>query len=128
MEMHQIRYFLAVCEKSNFTQAAQLTYVSQPSLTQAIKKLEQELGGELFVRNRSGCELTALGRLVEPNLRHMHQEALSTKAKAIPLYPTQKISTANRTHDHHWRPTPEPFFCTLPARLSEHGTGINHRQ
>ncbi len=83
MEMHQIRYFLAVCEKSNFTQAAQLTYVSQPSLTQAIKKLEQELGGELFVRHRSGCELTALGRLVEPNLRHLYQEALSTKAKAI---------------------------------------------
>ena len=83
MEMHQIRYFLAVCEKNNFTQAAQLTYVSQPSLTQAIKKLEQELGGELFIRHRSGCELTALGRLIEPNLRHMYQQAQTTKAKAI---------------------------------------------
>ncbi|MEQ1529295.1 MAG: LysR family transcriptional regulator [Methylococcales bacterium] len=83
MEMHQIRYFLAVCEHSNFTRAAQFTYVSQPSLTQAIKKLEDELGGELFVRNRSGCQLTALGRLVEPNLRKIFKDALATKAEAI---------------------------------------------
>lgn len=83
MEMHQIRYFLAVCDHSNFTRAAQFTYVSQPSLTQAIKKLEDELGGELFVRNRLGCQLTALGRLVEPNLRKIFKETLSTKAEAI---------------------------------------------
>ncbi len=83
MEMHQIRYFLAVCDHSNFTRAAQFTYVSQPSLTQAIKKLEDELGGELFVRNRSGCQLTPLGRLVEPNLRKIYKESLSTKADAI---------------------------------------------
>lgn len=83
MEMHQIRYFLAVCDYGNFTHAAQLTYVSQPSLTQAIKKLEDELGGELFVRHRSGCQLTPLGRLVEPKLRKIFKETLSTKAEAI---------------------------------------------
>lgn len=83
MEMHQIRYFLAVCDYGNFTHAAQLTYVSQPSLTQAIKKLEDELGGDLFVRHRSGCQLTALGRLIEPNLRKIFKETQSTKAEAI---------------------------------------------
>ena len=83
MEMHQIRYFLAACEKLNFTQAAELSYVSQPSLTQAIKKLEKELGGELFVRNHSGCRLTSLGCLVEPGLRKIYQAALTTKAEAI---------------------------------------------
>lgn len=83
MEMHQIRYFLAVCDHQNFTRAAQFTYVSQPSLTQAIKKLEDELGGELFVRNRLGCQLTALGRIVEPNLRRIFKDTLSTKADAI---------------------------------------------
>jgi LysR family transcriptional regulator, hydrogen peroxide-inducible genes activator len=83
MEMHQIRYFLAVCDHQNFTRAAQFTYVSQPSLTQAIKKLEDELGGELFVRNRLGCQLTALGRMVEPNLRRIFKDTLSTKADAI---------------------------------------------
>ncbi len=72
MEMQQIRYFLAVCDKASFTRAARASYVSQPSLTQAIKKLEDELGGELFSRDRSGCRLTALGRLVEPSLREIY--------------------------------------------------------
>jgi LysR family transcriptional regulator, hydrogen peroxide-inducible genes activator len=83
MEMHQIRYFLAVCDHGSFTRAAQFTYVSQPSLTQAIKKLEDELGGELFLRDRSGCRLTSLGRLVEPNLRKIVKETQATKAEAI---------------------------------------------
>ena len=64
MEMQQIRYFLAVCDKSSFTRAAESAYVSQPSLTQAIKKLEDELGWELFTRDRSECLLTSLGHLV----------------------------------------------------------------
>ena len=62
MEMHQIRYFLAVCDHGSFTRAAQFSYISQPSLTQSIKKLEDELGGELFTRDRSGCLLTSLGQ------------------------------------------------------------------
>jgi len=45
MEMHQVRYFLAVCETLNFTRAAEICNVAQPSLTRAIKKLEDELGG-----------------------------------------------------------------------------------
>ncbi len=83
MEMHQIRYFLAVCDKGSFTHAAQSVYVAQPSLTQAIKKLEEELGGELFIRDRAGCRLTALGRLVEPNLREIFRETQAVKADAI---------------------------------------------
>ncbi len=83
MEMHQIRYFLAVCDHGSFTRAAQFSYISQPSLTQAIKKLEDELGGELFTRERSGCLLTSLGRMVEPNFRKIYKEAAVTKADAI---------------------------------------------
>ena len=83
MEMQQIRYFLAVCDQGTITHAAQQTYVSQPSLTQAIKKLEDEIGGELFTRTRSGCQLTPLGRLVEPNLRKIYKDLQSTKAEAI---------------------------------------------
>lgn len=83
MEMHQIRYFLAVCDQGNFTRAAQLAYVSQPSLTQAIKKLEDEMGGALFTRERSGCQLTSLGRLVEPNLRKIFNDILATKSEAV---------------------------------------------
>jgi DNA-binding transcriptional LysR family regulator len=83
MEMQQIRYFLAVCDKGSFTRAAQSAYVAQPSLTQAIKKMEDELGGVLFVRDRSGCSLTALGRLIEPHLRDIFQQTQAIKAEAI---------------------------------------------
>lgn len=43
MEMHQICYFLALCEELNFTKAAERCNVAQPSLTRAIKLLEDEL-------------------------------------------------------------------------------------
>src|SRR5258705_6253100 len=50
MEMHQVRYFLAVTEELNFSRAARSCEVSQPTLSRAIKSLEAELGGDLFRR------------------------------------------------------------------------------
>ena len=58
MEMHQIRYFLAVAEELNFTRASEKCNVSQPSLSRAIKLLEEELGGPLFHRERIRTHLT----------------------------------------------------------------------
>ncbi len=83
MEMQQIRYFLAVCDQGTITHAAQISYVSQPSLTQAIKKLEEEMGGALFTRTHSGCQLTPLGRMLEPHLRKTYKDLQATKAEAI---------------------------------------------
>ena len=83
MEMNQIRYFLAVCQHRNFTHAASASNVSQPSLTPAIKKLEHELGGDLFVRDRAGCRLTALGKLMQPRLQKAHDETQAAKAEAV---------------------------------------------
>lgn len=83
MEMNQIRYFLAVCDHRNFTHAARATHVSQPSLTAAIKKLEAELGGPLFLRDRAGCRLTSLGALVRPKLKNIHDEAQNAKVEAL---------------------------------------------
>ena len=53
MEMHQIRYFLTLCEELNFTRAAEKCHVAQPALTRAIKLLEEEFGGLLFHRERA---------------------------------------------------------------------------
>lgn len=73
MELHQVRYFLAVCEAKNFTRAAKCCGVSQPSLSNAIRKLEEELGGQLFHRNRANCLLSALGQEVRPHLARLDQ-------------------------------------------------------
>ncbi len=83
MEMNQIRYFLAVCKHRNFTHAAQASNVSQPSLTAAIKKLENELGGQLFLRDRAGCRLTQLGSLVQPRLERVQRETEQAKMEAV---------------------------------------------
>ena len=85
MEMHQIRYFLAVCETLNFTRAAEHCNVTQPALTRAIQKLEDELGGLLFRRERHLTHLTDLGRLMRPQLEQIWQqtEAVKTTAKSF---------------------------------------------
>lgn len=81
MEMHQIRYFLALCEESNFTRAARRCKITQPSLTNAIKRLEDELGGRLFDR-RPRTRLTELGRIVRPYLQEVFWAAESAEQAA----------------------------------------------
>ncbi len=79
MEMHQIRYFLTVAKTLNFTQAAEICHVAQPSLSQAIKKLEEELGGPLFRRERANTHLTDLGHKVVPLLTRCYESALAAR-------------------------------------------------
>ena len=74
MQMHQVRYFLALREERSFTRAARRSGVSQPSLTNAISALEQELGGELFQR-RPFVTLTGLGQALAPYLEHIAHNA-----------------------------------------------------
>jgi LysR family transcriptional regulator, hydrogen peroxide-inducible genes activator len=82
MEMHHIRYFLAVAERLNFTRAAEQCGVTQPALTRAIKSLEEELGGLLFRRERANTHLTELGRMVRPHFEHLLGETQKTKLLA----------------------------------------------
>lgn len=82
MEMHQARYFLAVCETLNFTRAAEQCHVAQPSLTKAIKKLEEELGGELFRRERARTHLTDLGRMMKPHLEQVVEASQNARQDA----------------------------------------------
>lgn len=63
MEIHQLRYFLAVAQSGSFTAAAHACYVSQPSLSAQVAKLEDELGGPLLERTRQGARLTRRGEL-----------------------------------------------------------------
>ena len=85
MEMHQIRYFLAVARTLHFTRAAEECNVSQPSLTRAIKNLEAELGGELFRRERASSHLTGLGRSMVPLLTNCLKSAEAAKTHATAL-------------------------------------------
>ncbi len=74
MELHQIAYFSEVARTGNFSRAAENRHVSQPTLSQQIRKLEDELGGALFVRSRSGARLTALGETFRPRAQRILAE------------------------------------------------------
>lgn len=85
MDIHQVRYFLNLAETLNFTEAARRSGVSQPSLTRAIQRLEEELGSPLIYRDGKNSRMTALGRAVEAEfmrieaaLRNVRQQSEST--------------------------------------------------
>lgn len=82
MESHEIRYFLALSGTLNFTKAAELCNVSQPALTRAIQKMEGELGGLLFSRERSNTHLTELGRMLKPHLEEVMAGAQAARETA----------------------------------------------
>jgi DNA-binding transcriptional LysR family regulator len=82
MEMHQVRYFLAVARALNFTRAAEECNVAQPSLTPAIRQLEDELGGDLFRRERPHAQLTELGQRMQPLLQQCYDSALGARSLA----------------------------------------------
>jgi LysR family hydrogen peroxide-inducible transcriptional activator len=61
MEMQQLRYVVAVARTGNFSRAAEQCHVAQPSLSQQIQKLEDELGERLFDRRKREVKLTSHG-------------------------------------------------------------------
>ena len=90
MEMHQVRYFLALCEEQHFTRAAKRCGVTQPSLTRAIKRLEDKLGGSLF--DRANNRLTDLGILLRPHFSLINKSAADAKRNAAMFLATRSIT------------------------------------
>ena len=82
MQMHQVRYFLALCQECNFTRAARRCAVTQPTLTIAIRQLETELGGSLFNREGRISSLSGLGVAVRPHLEAIDAAADEAKRAA----------------------------------------------
>lgn len=85
MDFNQVRYFLALADTLNFTRAADRCYVSQPALTQAIKRLETELGGELIHRDGRYTELTELGKSLRGHFEKIDRmrHLVRSTAKAV---------------------------------------------
>ncbi|MCW2769960.1 MAG: LysR family transcriptional regulator [Aeromicrobium sp.] len=71
MQFQQLSYFVAVARTRHFTRAAELTGVSQPSLSKQIRVLENSLGTPLFVRNRGAIELTSAGEALLPHAQRI---------------------------------------------------------
>ncbi len=74
MDIYQLRYFLAVVETGSFTRAADRTFVTQPTLSAGIKKLEQQIGHELFERSNRRVFLTDAGTRFLPRAKAILHE------------------------------------------------------
>ncbi|MFI2780564.1 LysR family transcriptional regulator [Streptomyces sp. ALB3] len=103
MHFQQLAYFVAVAEARHFTRAAEEVHVSQPSLSQQIKALENELGAELFSRARGNIALTDAGEALLPlarriladadTARHEVQELVQLRRGRVRLGATPSVCT-----------------------------------
>ena len=75
MTLNELRFVVALAKARNFRKAAEVCFVSQPALSLAVKKLEDELGVLLFERNRNDVTMTAIGELVVEQATRAIEEA-----------------------------------------------------
>jgi LysR family hydrogen peroxide-inducible transcriptional activator len=80
MELHQLRYFVAAAECQNISRAAERCHVAQPSLSQQLKKLEEDLGVTLFDRLGRGIVITDAGRALLPRARQILAQVRDTES------------------------------------------------
>lgn len=105
MDLQRIRYFLEVARQKNFSKAAHICSVSQPSLSQQIKKLESEVGGDLFVREHGAVSLTALG-----NDFMKHAQAIMAEVSAAEEFVSHSQDDIQRTIRFGAIPTIAPYL------------------
>lgn len=113
MELHQLKYFVAVAETGGFSKAAKRCYVAQPSLSQQIIKLEHELGQELFERLRRKVILTEAGKALLPKARLILKETGSIKSAIL-----EEIDSGSGNLSVGLIPTIAPYL--LPGSLDRY--------
>ncbi|HLJ89428.1 MAG TPA: LysR substrate-binding domain-containing protein [Candidatus Angelobacter sp.] len=111
MEVHQLRYFCAVAETGSFTRAAEREQVAQPSLSQQILKLEEELATRLFDRLGRTVRLTDPGQTFLPRARAILRELKAAKEEVA----DRKTSISGPVAIGVI-PTIAPYF--LPSRIA----------
>ena len=110
MEIHQLRYFLAVARTCNFSRAAEQCHVAQPSLSQQIMKLEGELEERLFERTKRAVALTPAGELFRAHAERVLDEVELARDKIREVRGLMRGRVALGA-----LPTVAPYF--LPGRL-----------
>ncbi len=79
MSLDKLDYILAIAEEQTLTRAAKKLYVSQPTLTNYINKLEEELGVKLFDRSVTPVQVTRAGALYIEKMKRIQQESDNLK-------------------------------------------------
>ena len=82
MTLTELQYIVAVAQEQHFGRAAERVFVTQPALSLAIKKLEEELGTTIFERRKNRVELTSLGEQIVHQAQRVLEEAEQIKILA----------------------------------------------
>ena len=90
MELRTLKYFLAVAQEGNITNAAKRLHVTQPTLSRQLADLEKDLGRQLYTRGHGGIELTAHGTMLYTYASSIIE--LAEKAEADIRLPEQTVS------------------------------------
>src|SRR3954471_5968434 len=85
MTLQQLRYFLATIEHGSFSAAAETLHMAQPSLSEQVRKLESELGVQLFGRVGRGLKLTEAGRALRPHAERVLAEVEAARASVVEI-------------------------------------------
>lgn len=125
-----LRYFLAIADAGTFTEAAGILHVSQPALSQQIKKLEGELGFSLFQRGTRRVTLTPRGRDLISSARQVTEAAESYRSRARNLAGgTQELTIGYRAAHEATRAVVDAFRAERPdvaVRLRHYPIAATH--
>lgn len=115
MLYEKLSYIIAIAEERNLTQAAKRLYISQPTLTLYLNRLENELGVKLFDRSKSPVTLTDAGAYYLEKMKKIYasEQALRSQIHFI-ANPTQTLLVGiGQVRGHHWLPLFLPTFCSI---------------
>jgi LysR family nitrogen assimilation transcriptional regulator len=96
MDLRTLRYFIAVLEAGSLSRAAGTLYIAQPALTAQIKKLEAELGAQLFDRSHAGVTPTPAGLQLYEDARRLlsDADAVRERIQRLPQGPEGSVTVA----------------------------------
>lgn len=96
MDLRTLRYFIAVLEAGSLSRAAGTLYIAQPALTAQIKKLEGELGAQLFERSHAGVTPTPAGLQLYEDARRLlsDADAVRERIQRLPQGPEGSVTVA----------------------------------
>ena len=98
MTLQQLKYAVEIADKNSMNEAAKALFVSQPSLSNAIKELEREIGVTIFLRNNKGIAITMEGTAFLGYARQVVEQAELLEAKYLGVKPSKQKFGVSTQH------------------------------
>jgi|SRR5690625_687537 len=98
MKLHQLKYFIEVVSSGSINEAARRLYISQPTLSKAIRELEKEVGFTLFTRTSTGISLSQDGAEFLSYARQINEQVELLESRYFDKQPSQQLFSVSSQH------------------------------